>query len=62
MSGAIRALEVLRKKTTAVDGGDDVLCRTSWQTGQALPSSTGEPSAELAVIAAGALWFAETSG
>lgn len=62
MSGVILALDVLRKKVTAVEGGDEVLCRTSWQKGHELPSSTGDPGAALLVIFADERRLSETSG
>jgi hypothetical protein len=61
MGCVILGLEVQWKKMTTVDGGDEVLCRTSWQNGQEFPSSAGEPCAMLAAIVAGERRFSDSS-
>jgi hypothetical protein len=52
---------VLSKKMTEAGGGDELLCRTSWQNGQELPSSAGELRAGLLTIVAAARRFSNSS-
>ena len=61
-SGVILLLEVLSKNRRTVEGGGEVLWRTSWQNGQEFPSSGGDPCASWPAIVAGVPCLNETSG